>query len=224
MAATESASTSKSVHTCTECRFLSIAGELRNEIYRLTFYGQDSASQNVDLIEALRKPQSRPSMALLLTCRTIYTEAKSLYREAFQQHWSLPSYTISVKRDVLKNGLADSTIRLAIWINAEQITRLQILNTKKERFYEFIDGLWYLKQPGKDGWWNYSTKQVFVPDRMISAMTGREFFISEWSDGFSSATLDGVSNERIADAKMAAGAEKLRKGDVWCCMRRMCDR
>ncbi|KAK4892026.1 hypothetical protein LTR27_009376 [Elasticomyces elasticus] len=74
--------------TQTVSRLLTIAPELRNRIYELAFEGPSSGLEQ-DLIMA-----TAPSNAILLSCRMVNSEAKGLYKTAYQRYWTQTKFVL----------------------------------------------------------------------------------------------------------------------------------
>ncbi|KAK4892025.1 hypothetical protein LTR27_009375 [Elasticomyces elasticus] len=72
--------------TQTRSRLLALPPELRNEIMELAFTHNQTP---VDLLTA-----TPPSKSILLTCRTIYEEAKGLHKEAYRRFWTESTFRI----------------------------------------------------------------------------------------------------------------------------------
>ncbi|KAK3642667.1 hypothetical protein LTR56_010715 [Elasticomyces elasticus] len=67
---------------------LTIAPELRNRIYELTFEGPNSGLEQ-DLVMA-----TAPHKSILLTCKKVCFEAKGLYKTAYQQYWTQTTFVL----------------------------------------------------------------------------------------------------------------------------------
>ena len=84
------------------CRLLSLPAELRETIWQLVFtrtsrYVEDPGricSQGVDIANA-----RGPTLDLLLTCRQIYAEARSLYNAEFYKYWSTEHFFIRCRNE-----------------------------------------------------------------------------------------------------------------------------
>ncbi|KAK3622221.1 hypothetical protein LTR22_024881 [Elasticomyces elasticus] len=79
---------STSPETQPSCRLLSLAAELRNEIYELVFDEQSEEPTELSSV----KP---PSKALLLACHAINTEATLIYKHAYRRFWTETSFTLN---------------------------------------------------------------------------------------------------------------------------------
>ncbi|KAK5744191.1 hypothetical protein LTR17_002221 [Elasticomyces elasticus] len=78
---------STSTETQPSCRLLSLAAELRNAIYELSF--NEISDEPVDL--SMAQP---PSKALLLTCSAISSEVSLIYKHAYRKYWTETSFTL----------------------------------------------------------------------------------------------------------------------------------
>ncbi|KAK5698512.1 hypothetical protein LTR17_023604 [Elasticomyces elasticus] len=79
---------STSPATQPSCRLLSLAAELRNEIYELVF--NEQSDEPVELLKA-----QPPSNALLLACHTIYSKAGLIYKHAYREYWTGTAFTLT---------------------------------------------------------------------------------------------------------------------------------
>ncbi|KAK5695838.1 hypothetical protein LTR97_008258 [Elasticomyces elasticus] len=69
-----------------ESELLALPAEMRNEIMELAFTHNQTP---VDLLTA-----TPPSKSILLTCRTIYDEARGLHKEAYRRFWTESTFRI----------------------------------------------------------------------------------------------------------------------------------
>ncbi|KAK4950985.1 hypothetical protein LTR10_010978 [Elasticomyces elasticus] len=69
-----------------ESKLLALPAEMRNEIMELAFTHNQTP---VDLLTA-----TPPSKSILLTCRTIYDEARGLHKEAYRRFWTESTFRI----------------------------------------------------------------------------------------------------------------------------------
>ncbi|KAK5678600.1 hypothetical protein LTS10_009044 [Elasticomyces elasticus] len=81
---------SASLVTQPSCLLLSIAAELRNQIYELVF--NEESDGPVELFKA-----QPPSNALLLACHAIYSEAALVYAHAYRKYWTKTAFMLTYR-------------------------------------------------------------------------------------------------------------------------------
>jgi hypothetical protein len=88
------------------CGFLLLPAELRNAIYEYIY--PVSEAEDVDLLTATPPPD-----AILSTCRQVYEEAISIYREACHHYWSRNRFrlTIDYKAGLLHVPASERSMR-----------------------------------------------------------------------------------------------------------------
>ena len=99
------------------CHLLKLPPELRNRIYELAFIAD--TCDKIDLLNA-----NTPSNALLITCREIYSEARSMYKYAYRSLWTLSAFFADVREGTLAR-VSIATAKLNE-IDMEHITRLDL--------------------------------------------------------------------------------------------------
>lgn len=126
-----------------ECHFLRTPPEIRNNIYDLVY----RSTAETDLLTA--KPLSK---ALLLTCRQVYSEVKSLHRAAYQAFWRETKFTLKFNNhDAPQYRAVLQAFRALADEDLEHTTSVRLIDTSHKRHdgYDFEDGVWWTECEGE---------------------------------------------------------------------------
>ncbi|KAK5121166.1 hypothetical protein LTR85_005650 [Meristemomyces frigidus] len=100
------------------CRLLNRPAELRNRIYELAFTTDIDTGVGIALGTA-----AGPSKALVITCRQIYSEARTLHEQASRQYWKHSTFVLDQRPRIC----ARSKIQALGVENVNAITSLILL-------------------------------------------------------------------------------------------------
>lgn len=136
-----------------------LPAELRNNIYELTF-ASDTDSYT-KLTEA-----APPSKSLIFTCRKIYQEARSMYRNECRRYWRETRFFLAYNPSLrnLPQGQCAQVIRqlitAAVPINARAQVRHLNVHSVDRSCYKLVDqsGVWAEEKDGKTFLWVFPKK------------------------------------------------------------------
>ncbi|KAK5678689.1 hypothetical protein LTS10_009133 [Elasticomyces elasticus] len=100
-------------------KLLALPAEMRNEIMELAFTHNQTP---VDLLTA-----TPPSKSILLTCRTIYEEAKGLHKEAYRRFWTESTFRIRMnvaKSECVVGFTKEDLSHILHWEISETVRKL----------------------------------------------------------------------------------------------------
>ncbi|EME41191.1 hypothetical protein DOTSEDRAFT_26395 [Dothistroma septosporum NZE10] len=125
----------QAVHQTTTSYLLELPAGLRNQIYTLAFSPDFHVHEEVNLL--LVPP---PDKALLHSCLQVYSDARLLYRRAYQNFWRTSNFVLDITG---QHTLALARFAAMDAANINQIGRLRVIEDE----YDFImldkRGAWF---------------------------------------------------------------------------------
>ncbi|KAK4895309.1 hypothetical protein LTR27_006652 [Elasticomyces elasticus] len=191
---------SASPGTQPSCLLLSLAAELRNQIYELVF--NEQSDESVELFKT-----QPPSNALLLACHVIYSEAALVYAHAYRKYWTETAFMLTYRGQPSRSVIdAISTLREEDCHRISNIAIKQytghVKGDSRVRLWTYIgDGFWkrvvHEEVDGQRCGLTFYDRWHYIP---LRAELGRHLEI--WSDNELTEVRRSMAKESAKHAPM----------------------